>query len=265
MLKPYYIMDALGWSPGFFCSYQAVIGFLHMIENDGNSGYQVFFEKGLYLDPSVGPNWWEYYFEPIYSGPPSQDVIVDHPGDMLKSKWNTDAISNITRESAAYFIKKYIKVKPALQIKIDEFVKNKFGQHTIGTHMRGSDKSSEAPRVAYQNVLEEVQKQLRPNSVVFVATDEQAFIEFMKSKLGSRVVCTDAIRSKDHEPIHHKDGKPMSNPYKLGEDAVLDCYLLSRCDVLVRTFSNLSSSAANINPTLQVIDLNRATYCEGLR
>jgi hypothetical protein len=265
MTHPYYIMDALGWNPGFFCSYQAVVGFLHMIENEGNSGYQVFFEKGLYFDPKVGPNWWEYYFEPIYSGPPTEGITIDHPGDMLKSKWNTDAISNITRESAAYFIKKYIKVKPNLQQKIDDFIKLKFGQHTIATHYRGCDKSSEAPRVHYSVISDEVKKHIKYDSKIFVASDEQAFIQYMVNCFGNKVIYTDAIRSPNHDPIHHHDGHAMSNPYKLGEDAVIDCYLLSRSNTLIRTFSNLSSSAANINPDLKVIDLNQATYRKGLR
>ncbi len=264
-LNIYYNFGALTWNPGFFCTYQSIVGFLDFIEKEKPIGFEVFLENGLYFDAAHGPNWWEYYFEPIKYGGFQEPMIIDYIGDMLKSAWGTDAISIISRERAGELINKYIKLKPFLQQKIDDFVKTKFGKHTIGCNMRGSDKSSEAPRVSYETIANEIKKHLQENSVIFAASDEQKFIEYMKSIFGSRVVYTDSIRSFTHEPIHHLNGKPCANPYKLGEDAVFDCYLLSKCNLLIKTFSNLSSSAANISPKMPVVSLNQATYRQGLR
>lgn len=269
----FYHLDALGWSPGFFCSYQAVVGFLNFIEQQPPPiGYKVFFEKGLYFDINVGHNWWEYFFEPIKSGDESDFAIVDHPGDMLKSRWQTEAISSISRERAGQLIQKYIKIKPLIQKKIDEFVRVNFlDRYVIGIHYRGTDKSSEAPRVSFDAVALEVKKHLyqnlllnKPNVAIFVATDEIQFIHYMRHKFGNAVIYTNAQRAPDdHLPIHHIGGFPnhLRNRYLLGEEAVIDCYLLSMCNVLIRTHSNLSSSAANINPGLNVIDLNHDLHC----
>lgn len=265
----YYWMDCLSWHPGFFCSYQSIVGFLDFIEKEPNVGYKVWFESGLYFDAKYGLNWWEYYFEPIEGGSYDTNTTVEHVGDMLKSKWNTDAISVISRDRAAELINKYIKLKLHMKNKIDYFISCNFKEYTIGIHYRGTDKSSEARRVGFEEVKNEVIKVIgdRTNYIIFVATDEQIFINYMKAQFGDKVVYTSARRSTDNgTPIHHKDGKIVPNRYQLGEEAVIDCYLLSRCDILIRTHSNLSSSAANINPTLPIINLNVPLYCnKGLR
>jgi hypothetical protein len=264
----YYIMDALGWNPGFFCSYQSAIGFLNFCEQEQAVGFTIFFEKGLYFDNSIGPNWWEYYFEPIKFGEIMGGMQVEHPGDMLKSHWGTETISTMTRERASEIINKYIKVKSCIQDKMNQFIKTNFSSsYNIGIHYRGTDKSSEAPRVSFDTVRNEIHKNIQNinDYKIYVATDEQIFLNYMKSQFADRVIYIDAIRSVGHEPIHHLNGKPVNNRYRLGEDAVIDCYLLSKTNILIRTQSNLSSSAANINCSLPVIDLNRAHYRAGLR
>ncbi len=267
MAKTFYVMDALGWFPGFFCSFQSVIGFLNFCESrpsDEFAGMKVFFEKGLYFDESIGPNWWEYYFEPISVGEITADTLVEHVGDMIKSQWGTDAISVISRERASQIIKKYIKVKPHIQNKIDAVCKCLEGHYIVGVHYRGTDKSSEALRVDYSKVKEAIEFRNHKDCKIFVATDEHEFIKYMKKEFGNKVVCIDAIRSSDHEPIHHVGGNLMENRYRLGEEAVMDCYLLSKANLLIKTQSNLSSSAANINPLLEVVSLNQP-YRVGLR
>lgn len=268
MSNIYYWFDAL-WNSGFFVTFQSVVGFLNFCELNPIAGKKVYLEKGLYFDSTVGNNWWEYYFEPIESGSYNQTTPIEHIGDMLKSHWCTEAISTMTRDRAAELIARYIKLKPFLQNKLDQFIKENFNEdYVIGLHFRGSDKSSEAPRIPYEKFVESINKHtknlIKPFKI-FAASDEQAFINYIKSQFGDKVCHINAIRSLNHEPIHHKGGYPMNNPYKLGEDAVLDCYLLAKTDILIRTQSNLSSSAANINPKLPVIDLNKAHYRVGLR
>ena len=52
-----------------FSVFLTVVGFLHFYEQEGWDGARVDFRKeGLYYDPRIGSNWWEYYFEPIVLG-----------------------------------------------------------------------------------------------------------------------------------------------------------------------------------------------------
>lgn len=264
-------MDAPNWQPGFFCCFQSAIGFLDFCEKEKPTGFEIFFEKGLYFDEPFGLNWWEYYFEPIRYGS-SDGTKIEHVGDMLKSHWGTEVISNMTRESAAYIINKYIKIKPHIQSKIDNFYQNNFSKnYTIGVAYRGTDKSSEALRVSFEKVSETVytfiQERRLKNYKIFVATDEQNLLDFMIERFGSRIIHIDAHRSlDDHTPVHHSDGYMVEKDrYQIGEEALMDCVLLSKTNVLIKTHSNLSSSAANFSPLLEVINLNHATYRKGLR
>jgi hypothetical protein len=270
--RPFYLLSAPGWYPGFFSCYQVVVGFLNWYERqvaeDLASGMKVWFEQGLYFDHGVGPNWWEYYFEPILTaGPPGDDVELI--GDSPKALWATEAISTISRERAGQLIRKYIKVKPHVQRKIDAFGEQFFERRYVaGVHYRGTDKGNEAPKVAYDVVEAAVRRAIagRSDAVIFVATDEQQCLDHLKKAFGAQVVCIDALRSANYEPVHHVNGGWASTDrYALGEEALIDCILLSRSNVIIRTQSNLSSSAGNINPTVPIVDLNRSSYCEGLR
>ncbi|HEY1778195.1 MAG TPA: hypothetical protein VGG41_18710 [Solirubrobacteraceae bacterium] len=248
------------------------MGFLNWYERQAAeglaSGMKVWFEQGLYFDHRVGPNWWEYYFEPIHTAEPS-DEHIELISDSPKALWATEAISTISRERAGQLIRKYIKVKPHVQRKVDAFEERYFeSRYVAGVHYRGTDKGNEAPKVAYEVVEAAVQQEIagRSDAVIFVATDEQQCLDHLRAAFGARVVFIDALRSANYEPIHHLNGGwAATDRYALGEEALIDCMLLSRSNVIIRTQSNLSSSAGNINPTVPVVDLNRATYHDGLR
>ena len=64
----------------------------------------------------------------------------------------------------------------------------------------------------------------------------------------------DMFRSSDGRPI---DVVNEDRNHKKGVDAVIDCILLSRCQVLIRTSSNLSLCSTLFAPEMPVILLNR--------
>ncbi|MEI6790088.1 MAG: hypothetical protein WCK42_02780, partial [Myxococcaceae bacterium] len=61
-------------------------------------------------------------------------------------------------------------------------------------------------------------------------------------------------RSKDGKPLHL--GKQQGQ-YESGLDALMDCLVLSKTNLLIRTSSNLSRWSAYFNPDLPVIELNK--------
>ena len=63
----------------------------------------------------------------------------------------------------------------------------------IGLHYRGTDKASEAPKVPYEQVQMEVRQitDTLPEDFpykIFVATDEQAFLDFMIQHFPGKIV-----------------------------------------------------------------------------
>lgn len=124
------------------------------------------------------------------------------------------------------------------------------GKRLIGVHYRGTDKHVEAPRVGYEDMLAVMDRELTrsPDAHIFVATDEAQFLDACRSRYGARVLfLRDYVRAVDGKPVHLRrelDG------FQLGRDAVLNCALLARCDVLIKTPSILSGWAKIINPAL---------------
>ena len=158
---------------------------------------------------------------------------------------------------ARAIIDKYIHPKQHIINKIDHFVENNFKSlFIIGVHYRGTDKQHEAPRVLYKEVKNKVKqeiKQLKADYKIFVATDENAFVEYMKMVFPNKICYrSNAIRSDNRQPVH----KRHQDQYKCGEDAVLDCILLSRTNLLIRTSSTLSLWSTYFNPDIPVFELN---------
>lgn len=119
----------------------------------------------------------------------------------------------------------------------------------LGLHYRGTDKSLEAPKTPPEVALASARRamaaatapdQARP--VLFVASDERSFIQFIATSLvGERVVwMNDTLRSELGKPLHQSG---ISQRSRLAREALIDCLLLAHCRVLIKTASMLSAWA----------------------
>lgn len=248
---------------GLFTEFLAVLGALSQHEQWRSiyAGLRVdYADQGLYYDPSVGPNWWEYYFERIDVGAMENamvKVVDPHEHDML-----TYGAAAMSRAGAHELIAKYVRLKPHIRQKLDSYLHDNFEDaFVVGLHYRGTDKHEEAPRVEYDDVAAVVRKVLdgakTSRHKVFVATDEQAFLDYMVARFPDELLYRAMFRSKDGRPI---DVTNDDSNYQKGEDAILDCLLLSRTDCLIRTASNLSLCSAFFDPDMPEIVLSRPYY-----
>jgi len=244
---------------GFFSEFAAVLGALEHYERwkPLYAGLRVEFgAQGLYYDPTYGENWWEYHFEPLDVGAREGarvTVIGDRQHDLFAYR-----LPRISRRRGFELIDRYIRPNARIRALVETFVREHFaGRTMIGIHYRGTDKHEDAPRVSYETVREAVLDAIAgahpARCEIFLATDEQAFLDYMRAQFPGRVHCLDMVRSVDGGPIDVIPG----NNFKKGTDAVLDCLLLSRCDFLIRTASNLSLCSILFNPHLPEISLNR--------
>jgi Nodulation protein Z (NodZ) len=210
---------------------------------------------GLYYDPGYGPNWWNYYFEPICIGNPEKGVVSQSPKSCYYQGFKK--MRRTTRSQASELVKKYIHVRKPILEKAEQFVSRHFTDfYVIGVHYRGTDKSREAPRVPYEKVFQMIAEQLPQNKPcrIFIATDEQKFLEEARQMFPGSVIACEAHRSETERGVHlsHR------NSYAVGEEALIDALLLSKCHLLVRTSSNLSLWSTYFNPELPVILLNNS-------
>lgn len=246
-------------SSGLFSEFAAVLGALEHYQawRGYYAGLNVRFSSGLYLEPAAGPDWWEYYFEPIDLGSQANAavrIIGPHEHDMFAYRVE----QTMPRAAGAALLARYIRLRPHLQAQVDSYARDNFGDaFVIGIHYRGTDKWEDAPRVPYEEIRATIQRVAQsaaaPQCKLYLATDEKAFLGYMLDRFPGRVLYREMYRSTDGRPIDvvNQDGN-----HKKGEDAVLDCALLSRTRYLIRTASDLSLCSTFFNPALPEILLN---------
>jgi hypothetical protein len=164
-----------------------------------------------------------------------------------------------SRAQAATLFYHYSGLQPGLLAEAERFCAEEWGSGPVlGVHYRGTDKGLEAPPVPAATMIDHVRQTvaLWPElKVVFVASDEENFPAALRAALpGHRVVCLeDVLRSGQGRAIHH-----LSHAHgpRRAHEAVLDCLLLSKTSLLLKTASMLSGWAAILTPGLPTILVN---------
>lgn len=169
--------------------------------------------------------------------------------------------AGMTLPEANRVFSKYLRPGPHVQGYVDAFVLRHFCRGmTIGVHYRGTDKITEAPAVSWDSVAAAIEEKLLTDDrfgTVFVATDDLDFLNWIKERLSGRCALVshdDQERSVSGKPIHLSDSGDRAIK---GFEALVNCLLLSRCDLLIRTASFLSGWSSVFNPGMPVVMLNQ--------
>jgi len=88
---------------------------------------------------------------------------------------------------------------------------------------------------------------------IFIATDEQSFLDYMLNKYGDLVSYRNVQRSFNGKSLHLQNNEP----YQQGLELIIDTVLLSRGNYLIRNSSNLSRWSTFFNPHMSVYELNK--------
>ena len=148
-------------------------------------------------------------------------------------------------------LKPYIVFKQNILDKVDAFVWSNFTKKKVlSIHKRGTDLFSDTGHAKNQDHLfdynfiqKKVEKVINNYDAIFLATDEQETFERFKADYGDRVITYATTRAEKG----NKTGLHISSIYKtpeekylLGEEAIIDTILMSRCDYSFCVRSNLS-------------------------
>lgn len=164
-----------------------------------------------------------------------------------------------TLEEGQALVRKYLRAQPDLVQEVEDFWQaHQLQGRVLGVHYRGTDKVSEAPRLSYQAMAAGVVESLLKHQdtvAVFVSSDEQPFVDFMRVHFDStRIVSRDDFRrSSGRTEVHHDLDAVLS----IQRDAAINMLLLARCTSLIKTASFLSAFSVLMNPDLEVAMLNR--------
>jgi hypothetical protein len=262
---------------GFFAMFRTALENLQYCEK---MGYILIpdWTATSYNEKEYGDNAWDYYFEPL--GGYKLEDIKKNDCEAIRASWDSLQIEirpirvhsrTLTiRQTYNHYINRYIRIKPSVPKKVNTFYeKNMKWPNILGIHMRRTDHYIDHHLIPYgrypisdEKFIENIDKYVNkyPHCKIFIATDSQESFDNIKASYGDRVISWDSIRSKDKTSIHgggYDNGMGSVSNYKKGEDALIDCLLLSRCDFLIRNTSDLSVAALHFNPNLKQLNLNR--------
>ena len=111
---PYLVYSVAG--SGMFAVFSAVLGALDYYEKGNYAGIKIELCDGYYLDPEMGPNWWEYFFEPINIG---NEQVSHYSFDVSEHLVFADRGFHMPRKRAFELIQRYVLLKPQIQNKVD--------------------------------------------------------------------------------------------------------------------------------------------------
>lgn len=170
----------------------------------------------------------------------------------------------------------HIRLKPEIQEQWDDFYNaNMKGSTCIGVHARIARQHAwlvpgkRLPQIPdYFKEIDTLLKKHAGEPVkIFVASDSHKAIQEFKERYGNQIITIEAFRSdEDQDPcIMYTSGKFLKqntavwhekkHRYFGGLTTLLDCLLLSKCDYMIHTTSNLAFFATYYNPAIKSIYL----------
>jgi hypothetical protein len=280
---------------GFFSLVFQAVGHAYLMEKT-HSVCVVYFNRHCPYWSDAGyndsRNVWEYYFEPL-SDRAIQDVF-DIPLETLESLscdefkqlaqntrvtatnrypdvieyWSPIGIG-FERTFVHGLLNKYVRIKPSLQHKLNEFCETQFlSRPILGVHYRGMEKTHGEAKdwVISRNAadlkafyLKEMKRYLQKHrsARIFVATDSQNFLDEARSLFGEAILFRKAARLEKSEEVVGLHFSPTAKSHGpiLGEEVLLDALTLSRTDFLIHGVSNVSNAALFFNPQLRHTDI----------
>lgn len=224
-----------------------------------SSGYKLKLAwlKSPYKSENTEEDAFAYYFEDFFKSGVGDKLVGEKKsfafrrGNCITPRKGGLA-QPIEREKVNGIIEKYIKLKPHITKKIDEFVKNNFKGYVIGLHIRGKgrldggtgtlrNRGELVEGVPYNLYFDKLNELLKSyDASILLCSDSQRVVDYCTSEYGDRIVTYSAIRSPGGE-MHQKHGEFKDVKYELGEDVLIEAHLLSMTDYLIHGNSNVTN------------------------
>lgn len=264
---------------GFFSNFLAVLNQLKWCEKNNKIPVVYWPKPGLYYDERglngiVSDNIWDYYFDPVsnlqcesHDNPCYEYSLDGYAVATLPYPFPYESLAHIKqvypdkalRCRMNNLISNYIKIKEPTLNKVEQFYQKHLKDNfTVSIHLRGTDKHYEVKPVSIDQIFDEANKYAPCQ--FYIATDEERLLQEAQKKLKGNVISYNCFRasSNSQSGVHYVSDYPIDRSRALlGEEALIDCLLLSRCNLMIHTWSNLSISALLFNPEIEHIHVDK--------
>jgi hypothetical protein len=221
------------------------------------------FTIGYPLDPNiwVSNNFGDY--------PSLKDKALTIP-------YTWDDPNDELRGITADLIRKYVRPRSYIQQKVNAFFEHEMqGYQVIGVHIRGTDSVSSHERREFRKgslVLENYSKTIENllkkthDARIFVATDDQRSLDFLRGKFGDCVISYNSLRHQSGEtaglgptgcliPAYIAGNRELAAMN--GEEAIIEFLLLCRCQHLVHNGASLARTVLLSNEKIVHTNVHR--------
>lgn len=186
----------------------------------------------------------------------------DHPdlaGKALPIPFEIEDPTPELRQEASEIIRHWIRPRAHVREAAESFHRRHFdSRRVIGVHVRGTDAVSDSEVRAYRRgslslprYLERIEALLSdwPDARVFVGTDSRESLDWLRERLGARVIWRSSILHETGEPAGEGPTGWIMPAYiaadrrraaQNGEEAVIDYLLLGRCHYLIHNGASLA-------------------------
>lgn len=134
--------------------------------------------------------------------------------------------------------------------------------NTLGIHYRGTDKNfdtSQANYITIDEMLLIIEDYLSNNNIdsIFCCSDEQIFINKLKEKFKKyKIIEYNQFRNNidynNYGLFRHGENMHETDRNKLTNASIIDMLALSKCNVVIKSSSALSTFSKIINPSLKL-------------
>lgn len=250
-VSEYYLIDSR--VHGLFACMYCILYGLFICEQEGVDPIIHLGDNHLYYEKKYGENIFNYFF--IQKNIETKGVprIKVQDPEVFLSWCN---ISMMEKRVSNYLIDKYFKLKPAYKQIIESYVQAHFSGHRVlGVHYRGKDKITETAIVPIDEYAAKIDYLLESGicDKIFFATDELHLRAEVQKKYKERVIVYQlegdysAIRPDSNKGLHYSSATPFLH----AKDAIIECYLLSKCQMLLSSSkSSMSLFSTFINPEI---------------
>lgn len=241
--------------------------------------YLIYYCKKLNLKPMI------YLRDPRYNTGPT------YFDDLLKSRFETNwredkslnnriiriklpthlpffqrIVRNMSYENEKDIISKYLQPSPRIQDAVTSYIVENRLDNYIGIHFRCTDKHREASTVLVEKFLQEINRQTvlfgKPYRNVFIASDSDLHLNEILDLISRefpqlRCKSYNALRSEANLSVLYAREFSINEQIRLGDEALIECLILSRGQVLIRNVSHLSNFSVYFNSNLDLVNLNK--------
>ena len=209
--------------------------------------------KSSFFDKSIKNtnNVWEYFFKNEIKSKceiSSNSVFWTEIGNFYG--YSCDLNDKYIRKEVDKIIKEKLILKDDIKKEIDLYYnQNIKGNKVLGIHKRGTDigyHHDKKKMIEYFSYIDAVKSDY---DLIFLSTDERNVVDEFKKRYDNVINYSyKTLSTSDKIPSFALDKK---NGYQKGKDAIIDAYILSKCDFLLKTNSNLSNFSVLCNENLK--------------